>query len=106
MSNKNYIQYDEFDFDEELAYDSEGYPIPYDLDDFGTYDFENDFVGKKKCKSRFCSKPQDHNFVKKNLFYSINRECVLCGYSPELDHSKDEFEECHKAFINWEKTKK
>jgi len=109
MSNKNSIFYNELELnlDDENYYDSEGYPISYNYedsgDDFGFYDFEKE---NKKEKIKYCKLPQDHKFVKKLLFYSFNRECSICGYSPELDYSKKDFEECHRLFINWEKNKK
>jgi hypothetical protein len=112
MSNKKNIYLDDLDYEEEVLYDSEGYllnNIELEIDDFGYYDFKegDDKKYKKKTDTRkYCKFPQDHKFNKKLLFYSHHRECAICGYSPELDSGKKEFEECHSKFINWEKNKK
>lgn len=106
MSNKKYIQIDDPDFEEEGLYDSEGYMLnnlELDIDDFGYYDFKRE--GESDTK-KYCKSPQEHRFTKKLLFFSHHRECSICGYSPELDSDKKEFEDCHNKFINWEKNKK
>lgn len=111
MSNKKNIYLDGLDFEEEYLYDSEGYPVnklELDMDDFGYYDFKEDTDENKKSINvkKPCKYPQDHKFNKKLLFYSHHRECSICGYSPELDSDKKQFEDCHNKFINWEKNKK
>lgn len=106
MPNKKYIYIDDPDYDEEALYDSEGYMLKnleLEIDDFGYYDFKEDDLSNNK---KYCKLPQDHKFTRKLLFFSHHRECSLCGYSPELDSDKKEFEDCHKKFTSWEKNKK
>lgn len=111
MQNSNSIFY-EYDFDYELDnnLDLEYKNVKYNElgnDDFGYYDFSEDFdLEEPPSISKICSDPKNHQFKQKFLFYSSHRECIHCGYSPELDYSKKEFEECHNKFLIWEKNKK
>ena len=68
-------------------------------DDFGTWDEKADDVPATVLT---CRTPQDHRFERNLLLNSYYRECLFCGYSPELDGSKAEFTDIHKNFLTWE----
>jgi hypothetical protein len=104
MSNKNSIFF-EYDFDSELDYENVKYN-ELGNDGFGYFDLSEAEEDFPPSILKICSDPKNHHFKQKFLFYSSHRECVYCGYSPELDYAKKEFEECHNKFLIWEKNKK
>lgn len=67
-------------------------------DDFEIWDEEVDIPTEVPV----CRSPQDHRFERKLLLNSYYRECLICGYSPELDGSHTKFSDCHKSFQFWE----
>lgn len=75
-----------------------------DEDDFGFANFDDDFdayaVNFNK-DNKYCSHPSDHRFEKKLLFTLFYLECEFCGYSPDLDGSKEDCYSCHKDYIKW-----
>ena len=71
---------------------------------WGFTDWDDDDFGKVDLGP--CKWPQWHDFKKEAYTTWYFRECKKCGYSPELDHNKPDFAECHKEFMEWEKRQK
>jgi len=76
-----------------------------DDDDFGLVYLDFDDVKKdlpptpaEPCKA------YNHTFEKKLLASHYYEECIRCGYSPDLDHNKPEFERCHKEYQAWKES--
>lgn len=50
-----------------------------------------------------CRSPFDHIFKKRTLCTSNYTECLKCGYSPDLDSNKPEFERTHREYLEFRK---
>jgi hypothetical protein len=96
--------------DEQNDYDIDdfwGHPKYSEDDDFGFFDTSS--VKKVKLKKRnknYCENPSNHIFKKKLLLTNNYLECEKCGYSPDLDKNKKEYEQCHNEYLQWKNTKK
>jgi hypothetical protein len=71
-------------------------------EDFGFADLED--VDTKI--SRVCDRPSEHYFKTGVLLNLKYRECLNCGYSPDLDSCVEKYLECHKNFLEWERKNK
>ena len=88
---------DNYEEDEYEDYDGEE-----DSDDFGYYQSSSKKVIRRPKQKSYCNYPSDHKFEKKILATHYYRECIYCGYSPDLDGDKENFRQCHKEFKDWE----
>lgn len=84
-----------------------GHPKYADEDDFGFFDTSSvKKVKLKKKNKNYCDNPSNHVFEKKLLLTNNYLECKKCGYSPDLDKNKKEFQQCHLEYIEWKNLKK
>jgi hypothetical protein len=97
-----------YDEDDEIAYynadDFWGHPNYTDEDDFGFFDTSSvKKVKLKKKNKNYCETPDKHIFEKKLLLTNNYLECKKCGYSPDLDKNKKEYEQCHLEYLKYKK---
>jgi len=77
-----------------------------DDEDFGLIylDFDDSIEETSSTLDKPCLKPYQHTFDKKLLAQLYYYECSKCGYSPDLDHNKPKFKECHDEYLVWKKS--
>jgi hypothetical protein len=95
-------EYEEEDLLNSDADDFWGHPRYADDEDFGLFDTSSvKKVKLKKKNKNYCQTPSRHVFEKKMLLTNNYLECKNCGYSPDLDKNKKEYEQCHLEYLEW-----
>ena len=77
-----------------------------DEDDFCLANFDKEGGYLLPPIPKTCENPGDHRFEKLLLLHIYHQECIFCGYSPDLDSCKPEWEECHRDYIKWKQERK